>query len=428
MTLAARRLLAVGLIVAAAAAAARPGLGEEAFTPVKSSVRYRKIGVYDKARLAAIVEAELDAFLAGSTMKRGDFKGSFAPPRHAVALYEVQFDSVIPEWNNEPTMSGGLLAIPDDGETSHPLLSYQHGTVFGLEEVPSRPDNSFETRLMLAAFAAQGYVVIGADYFGLGASRVGPDGRRAPNSFIVPEGTVQAMLDHFRASGEVLAALGQRTPQTFLYGWSQGGWSTMQFLRRLEALELPVTAAATVSAPVDPAAAFRRPLANPRREDAAWIKGCISNMIWAYEEYGRMPGFAASAIRPEHLGASRRFYEGDLDWPTFNGGLPATAPEMLQPEFVATAATGRGRFWETLELTGAYRWRIKTPLRAYAGGADEAIPAEVSRMVVEFDQLLGGGGVEFFSAGERADHRASFVQATLDLEPWLDSFVKPAVQ
>jgi hypothetical protein len=360
-------------------------------------------------------------------MKRGEFRGTFAPPKCSVTLYEVQFDSVIPEWDNEPTVSGGLLAIPDDGGTSHPLLSYQHGTVFGLEEVPSRPDNSFETRLVLAAFVAQGYVVIGADYFGLGTSQVGRDGRRAPNSFIVPPGTVQAMLDHLRASREVLAALGQKTPQTFLYGWSQGGWSTMQFLRRLEALEVPVTATGTVSAPVDPAAAFRRPLANPRREDAAWIKGCINNMIWAYEEYGRMPGFAASAIRPEHLAASRRFYDGALDWRAFNAGLPATAPEMLEPAFVATAATGRGRFWETLDLTGAYRWRIKTPLRAYAGDADEAIPAGVSRLVLDFDRLLGGTSVEFFSAGERADHRASFVQATLDLRPWFDSLAKSAV-
>lgn len=46
-------------------------------------------------------------------------------------------------------------------------------------------------------------------------------------------------------------------------------------------------------------------------------------------------------------------------------------------------------------------------------------------MVVEFDRLLGGGVVEFFSAGERADHRASFVQATLAIKPWLDSFVEP---
>ena len=423
-----RRALAIGLFAAGGLAAASLGRAEDGFTAVKSSVRYRKIGVYDRPRLTAILESDLDAFLAGSTMKRREFTGGFPAPRHAVTLYEVRFESVIPEWGNEPTVSGGLLAIPDDGRTSHPLVSYQHGTVFGLDQVPSRPDNSYETRLVLAAFASQGYVVIGADYFGLGTSRVGPGGRRAPNSFIVPEGTVQAMLDHFRASGEVLAALGQKTPQTFLYGWSQGGWSTMQFLRRLEALEIPVTAAATVSAPVDPAAAFRRPIASPRRQDAAWVKGCINNMIWAYEEYGRMPGFAAAAIRPEHLAASRRFYEGDLDWQTFNAGLPATAPDMLRPEFVATAATGQGRFWEALDQTSAYRWRVKTPLRCYAGDADEAIPAAVSRLVVDFDRLLGGTGVEFFSAGSRADHRASFVQATLDLKPWFDSSVKPAVQ
>lgn len=428
--LAARRLLVVvfGFAAAFCHCGGVRAWADEPFTAVTSSVRFRKIGVYDRERLKRILETDLDAFLAGSTMKRGEFEGGFPAPRHAVTLYEVQFDSVIPEWDNEPTVSGGLLAVPDDGETSHPLLSYQHGTVFGREEVPSRPDNSFETRLVLAAFASQGYVVIGADYFGLGTSRVGPGGRRAPNSFIVPEGTVQAMFDHFRASGEVLAALGQGTPQTFLYGWSQGGWSTMQFLRRLEVLEIPVTAAATVSAPVDTAAAFRRPLANPRPEDAAWVKGCINNMIWAYEEYGRMPGFAASAIRPEHLAASRKFYDGELDWRAFNAGLPATVPEMLQPEFVATAASGRGRFWETLELTGAYRWRIKTPLRAYAGGADEAIPAEVSRMVVEFNRLLGGDTVKFFSAGPRADHRASFVQATLDLKSWFDGFVRPEVK
>jgi pimeloyl-ACP methyl ester carboxylesterase len=89
---------------------------------------------------------------------------------------------------------------------------------------------------------------------GLGDSRVGGGAARAPNSFIVPQSTVQAMLDHLRASRAVLESLGQRTPQAVLFGWSQGGWSTMQFLRRLESLQVPVTAAATVSAPVDPAA------------------------------------------------------------------------------------------------------------------------------------------------------------------------------
>jgi hypothetical protein len=47
-------------------------------------------------------------------------------------------------------------------------------------------------------------------------------------------------------------------------------------------------------------------------------------------------------------------------------------------------------------------------------------------MVVDFNRLLGGTSVEFFSAGERADHRASFVQATLEAKAWFDTFARPA--
>jgi pimeloyl-ACP methyl ester carboxylesterase len=416
------RLLAIGFVIASAVAAVCSARAEQEFTPVAAGVRYRKIGVYDQARLAATLDNGLDAFMGGSTMKAGDFKGRFAVPRHAVTLYEVRFDSVIPEWDNQPTVGSGLLAVPDDGGTSHPLLSYQHGTVFGRDEVPSRPDNSYETQLALAAFASQGYVVIGADYFGLGASK------QVPNCFIVPRGTVQAMLDHHRASLAVLESLGQKTPRFFVWGWSQGGWSTMQFLRRLETLGIPVTAAATVSAPVDLTAAFRRPIANPRPQDAAWIKGCISNMIWSQEEYARLPGLAASAIKPEHLAASRKFFDGELSWPDYEASMPGGVGALLRPEFIAGAETGRGSFWDLLESAGAYRWKIKTPLRAYAGDADEAIPPVVSRMALDFPRLLGSTNVEFFSAGERADHRAAYVSATLAVKPWFDGFAKPAAE
>lgn len=411
------------VIVAAwmVAVAAVPAWAEPPFTPVAAGVRYREIGVYDKARLAAFLDTGLDAFLAGSTMKSGDFKTKFPAPRHAVTLYEVQFESVIPEWDNQPTLGSGLLAIPDDGGTSHPLVSYQHGTVFGRDEVPSRPDNSSETQLALAAFASQGYAVIGADYFGLGPSQV-------PNCFLVPRGTVQAMEDHHRASQAVLAALGQTTPQFFVWGWSQGGWSTMQFLRRLETLAIPVTAAATVSAPADLAAAFRRPVANPRPQDAAWIKGCISNMLWSHEEYDPLPGLAASAIKPEHLAASRKFFDGELAWLDYDAAVPGGVAGLLRPEFIASAKTGRGRFWELLDDAGASRWQVKTPLRAYGGDADEAIPPAVSRIAIDFARLLGSTQVEFHSAGERADHRAAYVAATLAVKPWFDSFVPRAAE
>ena len=53
-------------------------------------------------------------------------------------------------------------------------------------------------------FLQQGYVVIAADYFGLGDSRTTRSGIRPPNSFIVPLSTVQAMLD--RMAGALDAA------------------------------------------------------------------------------------------------------------------------------------------------------------------------------------------------------------------------------
>ncbi|MFZ4637000.1 MAG: hypothetical protein ACOYMC_06310 [Pirellulales bacterium] len=40
--------------------------------------------------------------------------------------------------------------------------------------------------------------------------------------------------------------------------------------------------------------------------------------------------------------------------------------------------------------------------------------------------VSGSTSVEFFSAGERADHRASFVQATLEAKAWFDTFARPA--
>ena len=117
------RRAAVGLFVTVAIALACPVRAEEAFTPVAAGVRYRKIGTLDKARLAAILDTGLDTFLAGfdpsqaSTMKSSDFKAKFPAPRNGLTLYEVQYDSVIPEWDNRPAIGSGLLAVPTTGRS-----------------------------------------------------------------------------------------------------------------------------------------------------------------------------------------------------------------------------------------------------------------------------------------------------------------------
>ena len=55
--------------------------------------------------------------------------------------------------------------------------------MFDLSQVPSNPDASMEMRLVFTAFAAQGYIVIGADYFGCGQSDL-------PDSYLVRQSTL----------------------------------------------------------------------------------------------------------------------------------------------------------------------------------------------------------------------------------------------
>ena len=84
------------------------------------------------------------------------------------------------------------------------MLSCQHDTVFDLSQVPSNPDASMEMRLVFTAFAAQGYIVIGADYFGCGQSDL-------PDSYLVRQSTHLANLDM------LLRFLGTGVSKTSLY-------------------------------------------------------------------------------------------------------------------------------------------------------------------------------------------------------------------
>jgi len=185
--------------------AATPGDAQTSSRTLPAGVAYELIGEYDKARLDKVLGDELQTFL-GESQVRGEYTGNtFPPARNAVKLYRVRYPSVVPEFGNRPTVASGLVAIPqtgnEAGSRTMPVVSYQHGTVFDKDAVPSRPERSSETRIMIARFAAQGYVVIGADYFGRGDSDL-------PDSYLVKGSTQQATFDMLGAARDVLKDLG----------------------------------------------------------------------------------------------------------------------------------------------------------------------------------------------------------------------------
>lgn len=370
---------------------------------LNSGVRYHLIARWDVERLDRILQKEIPQF-AGARVQ-------YTPARNAVLLYRVTYPSVIPERGNQPTMATGLVAVPDTAASTLPMVSYQHGTVYGKHQVPSYPDESPETQLMIAQFAGQGYALIGADYFGLGDST-------EPEGYMVKASHQQACYDMLTASRAVLADLKRKSGKLFLAGWSQGGFVTMAFLEKLEHAGVPVQAAATASAPVDVFMALNGFLNFPRKNDADWVNSLFILSAFSFEHYYGVPGLARSLINPKYYDVARKAY---LREPFNPADLPTDLHKLIRkqyfdPQFFADSAYGR-----LVASTQAYRWVIRTPVRNYYGETDEAISTGLGRLAATYQQAMGSGNtlVQAVSTGATT-HRGTFAHAVPEWKAWFD--------
>lgn len=362
---------------------------------------------WDVDRLDQILTQEMPGF-SGLAI-------DYTPAQNAVRLYRVTYSSVIPERGNRPTVATGLLAIPDTDATRFPMVSYQHGTVFGKEEVPSFPEQSPETALMIAQFAGQGYLLIGADYFGLGLS---PEAE----GYMVKASHQQATRDMLHAGRAALADMGIDDSELFLAGWSQGGFVTLAMTEDLERAGIPVAAAATASAPVDNFAAMNGFLNFPRPNDASWIPALFILTAYSFENYYSLPGLAHSVLTDEVLDAAGRLYRRE---PVEAAEIPTDLHAVVRPEYFDSQYFAQSAYGRIVATTEAYRFVFKTPVRTYFGEADEAIALQIGQLARTYAEAMGAGNpkVEAVSTGQTS-HRGTFATAVPEWKKWFDELAK----
>jgi hypothetical protein len=380
-------------------------------------IKSEQIAVFDQDKLTKIVNDELRQFLNSAPISFDAYQGRFSDPKNKLTLYKLTYQTSIPEQNNRATMATGLIAIPDVVNEGMPMISYQHGTVFGKEDVPSSIENSMEMKLILAQFGGQGYICIGADYIGLGDSK-------EPNSYFAMKATEEACMDMYTAANQFLKQKQIKTGPFFTMGWSQGGYNNMVFLRSLERAGIRVKASATAAAPVDLNFFITRGLTNPRPIDAIFTPASISNLLFSFENYYKIPGLAASIIRPKFYSISKDFYDFKIGFLEHLQKTTGNVNEFLKADFVEDMKMGRGKVFKILHESEAYRWVSSTPLRAYYGMQDEAVPDYIARLAVEYQSYLGKQNGESFNAGEKADHRDTYIHALIEVKPWFDTFLK----
>ena len=371
---------------------------------VTSGVTYELIARWDVERLNKILESDTQKF-SGVSVR-------YTPAQNGVRLYRVTYPSLIPELGNRPTVASGLIAVPDVVGKSFPMVSYQHGTVYGRREVPSFPEESPETQLMIAQFAGQGYLLIGADYFGLGTSK-------EPEGYMVKGSHQQATYDLIVAARGVLSSMGIVDQKLLLAGWSQGGFVTMALLEKLESAGVKVQAATTASAPLDVYALMQGFLIFPRKFEAQWLNSLMILSAFSFENYYGLPGLARSLLADAYYDVSKKAYDRE---PYNPSDIPVDLHKLLKPAYFDPQYFANSQFGKLVANAQAYRWVIQSPVRNYYGDTDEAITVGVGRIAMTYAQAMGLGNpqVQAISTGPTS-HRGTFATAVPGWKLWFDS-------
>lgn len=279
------------------------------------------------------------------------------------------------------TASAGVL-VPSGTDAActgeRPVLLYAHGTTTDKAFNMAQVTTNSEASLVMAFYAAQGFIVVAPNYLGYERSGLGY------TPYLNAENSAIDMIDGLRAAKAHLATEGASKPSAklLLAGYSQGGHVAMATHRAIErdyAGEFTVTASGPMSGPYD-LVSMGDFVTN--RQPNAGATLFVPLMLTSYQKaYGNIYNaptdvyqapFAATAetLFPSSEPVQKLIEEGKLPAdPTFTrlfgqGGL-------LTDSFKANYATSNYR--KALQTNTLLGWTPKRPMAMCGGDKDPTV-------------------------------------------------------
>lgn len=164
---------------------------------------------------------------------------------HNLHLYKINYKTPDPDGNQ--AVASGLVAMPEMPVHQVNIVSYQHGTRFEKNDVPSRTNEKHA--MYLAAFGSSaGYMTVMPDYLGLG------DNDLALHPYAHAETLASSSVNMLFAAKELAQLLNYPvSDKLFLAGYSEGGFATNVMFKSLinNYPDLSITGVASGAAPYD---------------------------------------------------------------------------------------------------------------------------------------------------------------------------------
>lgn len=294
---------------------------------------------------------------------------------------EVQKVTYKTTFKNGSIKASGLACFPKKAG-NYPILSFQNGTNTVLKDAPS-VNPTEDNMLMIESLAATGFIVVIPDYIGFGESA------NSPHPYLDAKSMTQSVLDMIRATKELSAdasIVAKPTSDLFLFGYSQGGWVTLQTQKSIEkdySTEFNLVASSCGAGPYSIEYMTDYVLS----KDTYPMPYFLAYVLNSYINIGAVTNTLADFFQPTYAAKIPGLFDGLHTGGAINASLTTQIPSLLTTDFrtAYTTNTKYTGFKSVIKSNSIEPWSLATPTKLYHGTADEYIPMGVSqKMYADF--------------------------------------------
>ncbi len=347
---------------------------------------------------------------------------------YGVDLYKVRYNTA--DARGSEHVASGLLCIPQvGGGTILPMACYQHGTVAGREDVPSKLAGGFTLALVFSSF---GYAVCAPDYVGLGDSP-------GIHPYVHAETEASAGVDMIYALQEIDNQDDNilLNDQLFITGYSQGGHAAMAAHRSFElehADDFTVTGSAPMSGPYSLSEAMRDfTLGDDEYFTVAYLGWSTLSFIEA--ESDLFPDVElADFFKPAYIADVEAFRDETIDLWELNrrmiAELQVTEGKVIPKKVFLDSVVDDlfnnpdNALAKALKRNDTYDWAPKAPTKLFYCMGDDQVTYKNALIAAAKMEENGSTSVEAVrkdTDSNLLDHGGCVLPATLDAIIWFNS-------
>lgn len=298
--------------------------------------------------------------------------------QHDVEVHKLTYKT---RFQDKNIQASGLVCLPKTAG-NYPVLCFQNGTNTEHSKAPTE-DPKNELFSIMESVASMGFIVVMPDYIGFGASS------QFTHPYLIAKPTNQSILDLLRAvnefgTGEQIEA--KPTKDLYIFGYSQGGWATMQLQKTIEtnyAAEFNLVASSCAAGP------YSLSYINDyvTGEDNYPMPYFLAYLLNSYTALGEISNPLSDFIQTPYAAKIPGLFDGKHTGGTINSELTPKMSNLITTEYRTEYATNP----KFTGIKAAFlansiaAWNISTPTRLYHGANDEFIPVGMSnKMYADF--------------------------------------------